>query len=382
MKNLIITTALALAALTPGYAQTIPDTLSSPALSLRASYKGDFVANLNGGLKTGSTYLGLADLFVTFDTGKAKLWKGGTLMLHGANSHGGEPSADLIGDFQVVSNIEAGNHTFLYELWYNQQFGDVSVTAGLQDLNAEFASSDFGALFLNSSFGIHSVIADNFLAPIFPLTSAGITICWDASDRLNLKTALYKGSPVNFDQNPYNLEWDLNYLKGLLWVAEADIRCSSKSTELLKFGTFYHQFTREPDANDPSAGENMEYDYGFYVVGDHRVSPVCGSDEGLSIFYQLGVCPRNDNVAYLGGGLHYCGLLTKKNTDVLGLAMARGVMTEEAGNDETTLELTCKLQLTDALYIQPDIQYVIHPAGTDTTPDNALVALFRFGFDF
>ena len=163
------------------------DTLRQTAWQLNASYKGDFVTNFRGGIQTGSTYLGLADLFLHFDTEKAGLWKGGEFLIHGANSHGGEPSANLIGDLQVVSNIEAGNHTFLYECWFKQKFANVTATIGLQDLNAEFAASDVGSLFLNSSFGVHSVISDNILAPIFPLTSPGITLCWDTSEKISLK---------------------------------------------------------------------------------------------------------------------------------------------------------------------------------------------------
>lgn len=381
MKNLFSTGILVMALLISGHALAgSDDEEKTPALKFNASYKGDFVSNLNGGIETGSTYLGLADLFLELNTESAKLWKGGTFMLHGANTHGGEPSADLIGDFQVVSNIEAGNHTFLYELWYSHQFGNVHATIGLQDLNVEFAASDFGALFLNSSFGVHSIIADNVAAPIFPLTSPGITICWDVSNRFNLKTALYKGSPVDFDRNPYNVEWDLNHLSGVLWVSEANFHCSENQncTEILKFGAFFHQHSNE---GTPASAE-LEYDYGFYAVGDHNINPIREDGKGLSIFYQLGISPRNDNVAYLGTGIHYCGLFSKKAADTIGLAMARGIMAKEAAKDETTIELTYKFQLSKFMYLQPDLQYVIHPAGTDVELDNAFVGLFRLGLEF
>ncbi|WP_372776136.1 carbohydrate porin [Mangrovibacterium sp.] len=352
---------------------------TSPAVSFYGSYVGDFVTNLDGGIKTGATYLGLADLFLEFDTERAGLWKGGTFMVHGANTHGGEPSANLIGDFQVVSNIEAGDHTFLYELWYSHAFGNIHTTIGLQDLNAEFANSDIGALFVNSSFGIHSVIADNIAAPIFPLTSPGITICWEVSNRLNLKTALYKGSPIDFEDNPYNLNWNLNYSDGLLWVAEANLHCGTRKNcpETIKLGAFYHEHS-----DDITNTGELETDYGFYLVGDHRISPANESGKGLSIFYQLGVSPENDNVAYIGSGIHYTGLFSQKGKDTFGLAMGRALMSNDAGKDETTFELAYKLQLNNYLYLQPDIQYVINPRGTDLSLDNALVGLFRLGLEF
>ncbi len=364
-------------------AQTEKAGNSSP-FQTSASYKGDFVSNLKGGIQTKSTYLGLADLFIEFDTERAGWWRGGSLMIHGANSHGGEPSAEFIGDFQVVSNIEAGNHTFLYELWYSQTVGKWQTTIGLQDLNVELANSDIASSFLNSSFGIHSVIADNISAPIFPLTSPGLTICWDASERFSLKTALYKGCPVDFEDNPYNLDWDLNHMSGLLWVTEAQFSNDNEheTTNTLKVGTFFHQHCDETDIINSGTGEDLQQDYGFYLVGDHQLTPANEYGMGWNVFYQLGVSPRNDNVAYLGSGVTCTGLFSETGRDMLGLAMAMGILTEERGKDETTFELSYKTQINNWFYLQPDFQYIIHPGGTDLQLNNALVGILRFGLEF
>ncbi len=358
------------------------DTLRQTAWQLNASYKGDFVTNFRGGIQTGSTYLGLADLFLHFDTEKAGLWKGGEFLIHGANSHGGEPSANLIGDFQVVSNIEAGNHTFLYECWFKQKFANVTATIGLQDLNAEFAASDVGSLFLNSSFGVHSVISDNILAPIFPLTSPGITMCWDTSEKISLKTAVYRGCPIDFEENPYNIKWDMDHLQGLLWVTEGQYRWSGKqgNSNVFKTGVFFHQHCPESGVINSETGDELTHDYGAYVVADHQLWHE--GNRNFSVFYQLGVCPRNDNFAYLGAGCAYTGLLSKKGADVLGLAIANGMLTKERGRDETAIELTYKVQVTSQIYLQPEMQYVVHPGGTDMKLKNATVGLVRLGLEF
>jgi len=365
-----------------GFSQATVDEKSS-VWQLNATYKGDYVSNFSGGIKTGATYLGLADLFVNFDTEKAGLWKGGSFLLHGANTHGGEPSANLIGDFQIVSNIEAGNHTFLYELWYQQTFGKFKATFGLQDLNIEFAGSDVAGLFINSSFGIHSVVADNIAIPIFPLTSHGITFCWKASKKIGLKTALYKGSPIDFDKNPYNLSWDLNHLHGLLWVTQSQFSWTTGPQEkniVLKTGAFFHQHSPESDVINSESGNKLTYDYGFYLVGDHQL--VTCERHGLSIFYQLGVSPRNDNFAYIGAGCSYSGLFSGKDKDCLGFAIAHGMLTEDRGRDETTFELTYKFPLCNQIYLQPNLQYIVHPGGTDVALKNATVGLVRLGLEF
>lgn len=353
------------------------------ALQLNASYKGDLVSNFRGGIKTGTTYLGLADLFLGFDTQKAGLWKGGQFLVRGANSHGGEPSATLIGDLQVVSNIEAGNHTFLYEVWYKQTISKLTATIGLQDLNGEFANSEVSSLFLNSSFGIHSVISSNIAAPIFPITKPGITLCADLSKKLTLKTAVYKGCPIDFESNPYNLNWDLLYEDGLLWINEAQFSWtgSREKSNVLKAGAFFHQHCEEGDLL-PGEEEIVSRDYGIYLVGEHQVSSTAEENGGLKIFYQAGLSPRNDNFGYFGAGCSYTGLLSSKGSDVLGLAMASGMLNDDCRNNETTYELTYKVQLNQQIYIQPDLQYVVHPGGPDAQLKNATVGLLRLGIDF
>ena len=62
-----------------------------------------------------------------FDTEKANWWKGGQFFVNVGNTHGGEPSRVLVGDIQGVSNIEDGNLTFMYELWYKQKFGNLDI---------------------------------------------------------------------------------------------------------------------------------------------------------------------------------------------------------------------------------------------------------------
>ena len=69
-----------------GFSETA-DSLKSCAWQVNATYKGDFVSNFRGGIETGTTYLGLADLFLHFDAKKAGLWNGGEFLVHGANSH-------------------------------------------------------------------------------------------------------------------------------------------------------------------------------------------------------------------------------------------------------------------------------------------------------
>jgi len=194
--------------------------------------------------------------------------------------------------------------------------------------------------------------------------------------------ALYKSNPVDFEVNPYNIKWNLNDLKSLLWLTEIQYKwtgCQERNN-VLKAGAFFHQHSPESDVLNSETGNKLTHDYGFYMVGDHQIYS-CGT-HGLSVFYQLGVSPRNDNFGYMGAGFSYAGLFSKKGSDVLGLAVADGMLTKERGRDEAAFELTYKVQVSDQIYLQPEVQYVVHPGGTDDQLKNATVGLVRLGLEF
>ena len=66
------------------FAQKPLSTFSS--LSFNATYIGDVVNNFSGGIKKGTTYLGLVNAKLDFNTEKARWWKGGELFVNLANS--------------------------------------------------------------------------------------------------------------------------------------------------------------------------------------------------------------------------------------------------------------------------------------------------------
>lgn len=340
--------------------------------SFEASYIGDVVRNFSGGIKKGTTYLGLANLKAGFDTEAANWWKGGSFFVNVGNTHGGEPSATLVGDFLGVSNIEAGNLTFMYELWYKQNFGRLDITLGLQDLNADFAASENGALFTNSSFGIHSNIADNVTTAIFPLTALGANVQWNISDAFLWQAAIFDGTPDDFATNPYNTDWKLSKNQGFLAITEFQINKSllKGKTGSYKFGVYYHEH------NDTI--EVQQRNGGFYFVGDQQIT------NKLSAFSQIGLSPRKTNLnnCYLSVGLNYTGFLGKRPNDQLGVAVAYAGFNNAAIGSEMAIELTYKFEINKNIYLKPDIQYIINPAGTDAKLNDALVGFIRFGIDF
>jgi len=383
MYRIILYSCLALfTRLTIFSQESIP--AGNEAFRFEASYVGDNINNLSGGIKTGSCYLGMANIRLSFNTGNAGLWKGGEFYINSANTHGASPSGEFIGDLQVVSNIEAGNHTYIQELWYKQLIGHLELTAGLQDLNVEFVNSEYSSLYLNSSFGILPTISGNIPAPIFPLTSLGLSVKWQVSEKATWLTALYDGCPTDFEDNPYNLSWKFNSDDGTLAISEFQFSTTFNNmpgTYKAGIYTHYHFLKVSDESDEPDS--LCETNYGFYVIADQMLWRKPEDKGGLGLFVQFGFAPEkfNFNHYYTGAGLNFYGLLKNTGDDILGLAIAHAGIAEVTGS-ETTLELTYQLPLTKNIFIQPDFQYVINPAGVGEKLENSFAATFRFGLSF
>ncbi|NEW82152.1 MAG: carbohydrate porin [Mariniphaga sp.] len=374
-SHLIIT----LIALCPGFnsvqAQENPDSISKP-FYIEGSYIGDLVSNLNGGIRQGTTYLGLANLKVGVNTLAAGWWKGGEFRINAANTHGGTPSESFVGDFQGVSNIEAGNLTFMYELWYKQTVGNLSLTVGLQDLNSNFAITNNGALFTNSSFGIHPSIADNIPSPIFPLTALGAILQYNYKNKLIWQAAIFDGTPDDFENNPYNTNWNLSGNDGYLAVTEIQILQSliHGYDGSYKFGAYFHQHCDSTTTEQKNKG--------FYFVGDQMVYKTLIG--GWSLFSQVGLSPKheNKNNYYLSLGVNIKGISQKRSNDEAGIAIAYAGFGQGTRRNETAIELTYLFSANENIRLKPDLQYIIHPAGTEINLPNSFVGSLRIELDF
>jgi len=363
----------------PGFSQSDTSKINAQKpFSFSASYRAEIVTNYSGGIKPGTNYLGLVNLKMGFDTQKAKLWKNGSLFINATNTHGGQPSANLVGDFMGISNIEAGNLTFLFELWYKQSIENVNVIVGLQDLNASFAVNENGSSFVNSSFGILSSIADNIPAPIFPHTGLGISLQWTISTDYLWQTSLFDGTPDVFESNPFTTNWKLSKNDGMTLISEFKFAKSiiKGMKGSYKLGTYYHEHNH--------AIVEIKKNYGFYLVADQQITRKENDSTGLSLFSQIGLCPRdkNKNNQYYSLGATYKGLFNKRPGDEAGIAIAYAGLRQKVVDYETAIEMYYRLIISNHFLIKPDLQYIINPAGTDRKLSNAFVSILRIDVSF
>lgn len=332
--------------------------------SFEGAYVGDFYGNAAGGLKTGVGFMGMGNLKMGFDTGKARWWRGGSFFVNGATIHGKSLSGHYLGDLQVASNIDAGTHIYLHELWFGQRIGNVSLKVGLQDLNADFLVSECGSEFVNSSFGVAPVLSVNVPVPIFPLTGLGFSAAWDIGEKFRWQAAVFDGEQTPFERNPNNLNWHLDKNEGLLAITELHGKFGRGT---YKFGTYYH------------SGHEK---YGFYAIGDQTVLE--RENHHLHLFTQIAVAPKSHNEAnyYIGLGANLFGVFSRRERDAVGLAVAHAGLHRTSHKHETAIEFYYKYHLNGNIALQPDVQYIVNPSGTDVKRPNALVGLLRVHIDF
>jgi porin len=88
------------------------------------------------------------------DTEKAFGLNGGLFNVSGLQIWGGELSEDNLLNLQTVTGIEDPVGIRLWELWYQQKFGDkLDLKIGEQSLDQEFFVSQSASYFINTVWG-------------------------------------------------------------------------------------------------------------------------------------------------------------------------------------------------------------------------------------
>lgn len=348
------------------FAQALAQDAKESPWEFKAIYKGDIAGGI-GGKQSGFGYLGYGSIGVSFNVEKAGWWKGGSITLSGGTTHGVCPSELWLGDVLIADNIEAGNHVFLQELFYSQTLGPVAITAGMHDFNSMYAYSDHAGLFLNSAFGINSVLSTDFSVPIFPLTSWGLNVNWDICRYVSWQAGAYD-TPLDFEDNPYNIRWRFTPQKGGIFATE------------FTFNTFIHD-SLEGGIKVGAAYHTAMQNFELHVCGEQHFWKQ--GDRDMSVFIMAAYAPKSksENYVNISAGLHFKGVFSAKGHDILGVGVTTAWL-NDSYKHETVAELTYRYDINEHIYLQPDFQYILHPASVHQYVNNALYMVLRVGIEF
>lgn len=344
-------------------------------LTLGASYITDLIGDVDGGIRRGFVWLGRGDATAALD-GDALGLPGTEAFVDVMAVQSPDFSGRHVGDAQVVSNVQADSAVRPMEAWISHGFGPFAAKAGLIDLNTEFDVQHYGAMFLNSSFGVGPDFSQSGVngPSIFPAASSAAVLRYQGKSWA-VRLGLFDGTAGSV-RNPRAAALRLPGTTGLLLAAEVERKLPADAE--LQIGGWH--YTRRAPALDGGAPAVSQ---GVYGQVEKQLLKRAGPT--LDGWVRIGVAAARANPigTYVGGGLTW-------GTDAsrIGLAIAHARLGAPAlradpsqWRAETAIELSYLRQVAPPVAIQPDVQYVIHP-GWARSLDHALVAGLRLRFGF
>jgi porin len=391
-------------------AEDAPPSQQAPLFKPALVYDGAAFASLGGGAERGSTYSSNLHLQLLIDPSRYDT----IAYVDAVWLAGGNPSS-FVGDAQGISSISGPAATKIYEAWIqkNSPGNHASFLVGLYDLNTEFYRLQSAALFFNSSFGIGPELAQSGVSgpSIFPNTSLGLRVAAKPMEGCVLRMAVLDGVPYD---RPDGSHHPFASGDGVLVVGEAafldrprtSMRPGTGKLRLgrnaqlgdydskVAIGAWHYSATFADLSDTDAAGQPVmrHGSTGFYAIGDRLLYRGAG-DGGTRVngFAQAGVGDARVNRfgSYLGAGITAVGLVTGRADDEAGLAVAYArngshyLASQPPGtaSAETAIELTYLVQALSWLALQPDLQYVVHPGTSPSTP-NAWAFQLRFEVSF
>lgn len=381
-------------------------------ITFDTQYIAEVWGNPVGGLSHGAVYTGQMSFQGNIDLQKLLGWRGANFSTRWYWLSGHDISAEYVGNNFGVSNISGSPAVRMNELWFQQNFlGDqISIRVGQMGADSEFHVSTHAVVFLNGALSWSPCISTNLPngGPVYPMSSPGIRLSLTPVSWFSYLGAVFQGNPFAQDVNRYGFRWDLSSSNGYFSIHELNFRVNQESESSNLPGTFRigNWFDTAPD---PNAGSAQPWNYGFYFIADQMLYSVANSElgsmtddkgqqttaasptnKGLGVFTHISYSPQAASFInfYVDGGLTYKGLIPTRDNDIIGVAVGYGHWSDNAkDNDgssnpgyEMVFEATYQMELTPWLNLQPDLQYVIHPSGTNIA--NALVLGARTTLSF
>jgi len=355
------------------------DLAEQQGITFDAYYSVDFFTNARGGLSTNDApeVFALFDLSLSLDTEALGLWKGGTIYLDMQDFRGRTPSEGLTGDLLLVNGNDAPERLQLSEYWWEQAFfdGRVRTKIGKQDANADFATNEYGAEFLNAA----PYYISNMPIPTYPDPAIGAALFVEPADWISFGAGIYDAEGIG-DQTGFNTAFHGE--DASMTIAELALKPVFKLARqelpgVYRVGGWYHSGLWDVYFNDLQGRLRPRLhrgNAGVYCSFDQRLfkekSEEPGDVQGLGTFFQFGWAPSlyNEITAVYGAGLQYTGLIPGRDDDVTGLgfyhaSLGGPVQSLEGRYAESVIEYYYKIQLTGFMSIKPDVQYVFDPGG-------------------
>lgn len=389
------------------------DRLADKGITFNSSYVLNILGNPVGGMKTGQNeYTHSWGTDYNVDLEKAAGIKG--LQFHTSFlwRAGGNLSHKYIGNTFTASNIYGSQEFKLYSLYLEETMfdGNFALKVGRIGAGDDFASSPIYWLYVNNA-----IDGNPISLPINLPFSTYPNATWGARAKLKLPhdfftmAGVYNGDPRVGRDEAHGCDFSFRLKRGVFLVGEAGYKTGQEKGHknlpaCYKIGGFYDSGTFRQLYRDANGGSAVVTgnpfaktigNYGFYAHADQMVYRENeNDDEGLTPWAAVTWAPDglNQFPFFTDGGLVYRGLIPGRDDDITALGAAYGMWSHELALSaadagaykkvyELMFEATYRLQITEWVFVQPDIQYILHPGGTGYIKD-ALVIGTQVGVTF
>ncbi len=262
-----------------------------------------------------------------------------------ACTQNGRSISDEVRDVQGVINLDAGSRCRPYTLSAARDLGGLGARLGLIPADQYFDVADSCGVMLNSSFGVEPTWSRNTIAPIYPTAGVGVMVTWRRGAWID-RAGLFQADPNRLDSA---------FHEGALFIDEVVYHDATARGGTYKIGLWGYR----PHGSTP--GSLPPANWGLYLITEQPL--VRGDASGGTAFVRLGLSPdaASEVPLDLQAGVAVPAPLPGRPDDQLSLGVA--VAELHGGRTETAFEATYVLAVSGYVWLQPDLQYVLHPGG-------------------
>lgn len=396
------------------------DRLQDSGMEVFGFYNSIVSGNVSGGRDPGhASYDDDFWVGLKFDLEKLLNWRGGQFVVSSVNRDGEDLTARHIGSIYSTQQLVGGQRPFLYQVYLQQKItSTLTAKVGRFGASDDFNTSPLYGYSLNNGIdgNIRNVLFDTRFSA-YPFATWAGALFYDPTAELNFKLGVFQVSQDMFDNDVHGVDFSIRGSDGYLLIAQFGwtpqffaraVQVPRRDKEALSEkgqapplkglpGHYWIGLTcSQWDGYPRFGGGTEDHSYGFYAHADQLIyQERPGSDEGLTAFVASGYYPQKaiSIVPFqLNAGLNYKGLFPHRKEDRTLLYFIYGDLSSDyassvrqpggrAARSEEVIELAHRFQVTPWSYVQPDIQYVIHPGGTGDIPD-AIVIGAQMGLTF
>ncbi len=358
-------------------------------VKLDAVWVGQGFRDFRGGITTGNTAASTFDFSVLLDGEKLLGWKGAKFFMDFQDHAGPDPSVNLVGDVEKFTKLNWTPFSQVAELWYEQMLfdGKLRLKIGKVDANSEFSVIDFGLPYLSSSTQVTGTF---FMFPTFPDPLPSVNLFFTPNDTFYASFGAYYANQhdrfLDFSGTPYSAQPTAG---GTLFIGETGVKWKQlaglESEGNLRLGVWGHNGVFPKVDEGEKQGTQ-----GFYAILNQTLwkpesvgakGPTGGKDgkdskekkededpRGIRMFLEYAQTPGDVSLMdhHIGGGISWTGPLPGRQCDILGVTYQYVHLSDAAGlpkSYESTLEGFYRCQVTPAVAVMPDLQFIANPGG-------------------